>query len=458
MKKHIRLLAALLALTLALSLSAFAADFTALADELHTMGMFEGTNKGYELERVPTRGEAAVMLVRLLGQEDAAKAAYEAGTLTHPYVDAQELWVAPAVAYLYVNGLTTGMGFNAKNEPIFGMRNPCNAQMYATFLLRSLGYTDQGAAADFAYADALTYGAEKGVMDALLQMRVFDRDTLVAASYQALATPVKSAEGTLLEKLIKDGAIDKTAAAGTLAKIETFEKFNDRAGALVNVKALDMSMTMGMKMTTTDASGVKATVEVPVAMALQVDMASGKTLMHLALEAAGEKTEMWYRDGWQYTKSGDVCQKVEMADPMETMTQAGLESVTADSGAAGLYMFGQITEATTAAGTTYTVTMSDGFYSLMDELMTLIAHAAAQGDSVMTMDLSDIQMGMQFAPNGDPKTMTFTMAMDMTVDGAPVGMTMDCTIDINALGDKVSVVFPADLETCPVAVTETPAA
>ena len=51
-----------------LTASAFAANYTNCADSLHEMGLFQGTQNGYDLDRTPTRAEAAVMLVRLLGK------------------------------------------------------------------------------------------------------------------------------------------------------------------------------------------------------------------------------------------------------------------------------------------------------------------------------------------------------------------------------------------------------
>ena len=43
------------------------------AQVLNELGLFQGTNNGYELDRAPTRTEAGVMLIRLLGVEKQAK-------------------------------------------------------------------------------------------------------------------------------------------------------------------------------------------------------------------------------------------------------------------------------------------------------------------------------------------------------------------------------------------------
>ena len=62
------------ALTALLTVPAFAAEDTACAERLEALGLFRGTEAGYELDRAPTRAEAGVMLVRLLGTEEEAQA------------------------------------------------------------------------------------------------------------------------------------------------------------------------------------------------------------------------------------------------------------------------------------------------------------------------------------------------------------------------------------------------
>lgn len=109
MKKSIRLTAAAALAAAGVMVSAGAANFTGAADRLHEVGLFQGTGVTasgapvYELDRTPTRAEAAVMLVRLLGKEADAKAL----TYTAPFTDL-EGWEAPYVQYLYDNKLTTG--------------------------------------------------------------------------------------------------------------------------------------------------------------------------------------------------------------------------------------------------------------------------------------------------------------------------------------------------------------
>ena len=79
MKRILTILAATLLLTAAMAGTASASSYDSVAEELSAIGVFRGTAGGFELDRAPTRSEAAIMLVRLYGAEDEAKAAYEAG-------------------------------------------------------------------------------------------------------------------------------------------------------------------------------------------------------------------------------------------------------------------------------------------------------------------------------------------------------------------------------------------
>ena len=183
-----------------LTASAFAANYTNCADSLHEMGLFQGTQNGYDLDRTPTRAEAAVMLVRLLGKEDEAKAL----TYTAPFTDLKG-WEKPYVQYLYSNGLANGT-----NRTSFNPTGKCTAQMYAVFLLRALGYSDT---ADFSYANAIETAREQGIYDTgIINVQNFLRDDAAAASYTVLSVSPKNSEGTLLDQLVSENAITEADA------------------------------------------------------------------------------------------------------------------------------------------------------------------------------------------------------------------------------------------------------
>lgn len=67
-----------------LASGAAAANFTSSADVLNELGLFQGSESGYELDRAPDRAEAATMLVRLLGKEAEAKTFWQGMTNPQP--------------------------------------------------------------------------------------------------------------------------------------------------------------------------------------------------------------------------------------------------------------------------------------------------------------------------------------------------------------------------------------
>ena len=247
MKNWFRLAAAGAALAGMLTASAFAADDTSCAAHLEELGLFRGTEQGYELDRAPTRAEAAVMLVRLLGAEA------EAQTLeyTAPFTDL-EGWEAPYVQYLYGNGLTTGA-----SQTTFEPEGACSAQMYAAFLLRALGYTE--AAGDFTYADAVANAQACGVYDpAVIDTANFLRGDAAEASYTALSVTPKGGAGTLLDQLVQGGAVDAQAAAPYQ---QLFDRYADYRAATAGMAELDgYAVRGGMTAEVTGTDGYRLTV------------------------------------------------------------------------------------------------------------------------------------------------------------------------------------------------------
>ena len=203
-----------------LTASAFAANYTNCADSLHEMGLFQGTQNGYDLDRTPTRAEASVMLVRLLGKEAEAKAL----TYTAPFTDLKG-WEKPYVQYLYSNGLANGT-----NRTTFNPTGKCTAQMYAVFLLRALGYSDT---ADFSYANAIETAREQGIYDTgIINVQNFLRDDAAAASYTALSVSPKNSEGTLLDQLVSENAITEADAKSYQNLFSTYAQYREATAGM----------------------------------------------------------------------------------------------------------------------------------------------------------------------------------------------------------------------------------
>ena len=203
-----------------LTASAFAANYTNCADSLHEMGLFQGTQNGYDLDRTPTRAEAAVMLVRLLGKEAEAKTL----TYTAPFTDLKG-WEKPYVQYLYSNGLANGT-----NRTTFNPTGKCTAQMYAVFLLRALGYSDT---ADFSYANAIETAREQGIYDTgIINVQNFLRDDAAAASYTALSVSPKNSEGTLLDQLVSENAITEADAKRYQSLFSSYAQYREATAGM----------------------------------------------------------------------------------------------------------------------------------------------------------------------------------------------------------------------------------
>lgn len=157
------------------------------AEYLKSLGLFKGTGSGFELERRPTRVEAAVMMIRLLGEEKIALSKDYA----HPFNDVPE-WADRYIGYMYQNNLTKGISQNQ-----FGSSLPITERDYITFVLRALGYSDTKG--DFLWSQAIEFSESIGLHSR--GDRVFTRGTMVDISYKALHLKLKGTDKTLLDKL-----------------------------------------------------------------------------------------------------------------------------------------------------------------------------------------------------------------------------------------------------------------
>lgn len=224
-----------------LAVSAAAADYTSCAEQLDKLGLFEGTGQGYALDRTPTRAEAAVMLVRLLGAEQDALALEYAA----PFADLYE-WQQPYVQYLYENGLTTGVSATA-----FAPERACSAQMYAAFSLRALGYSE--ASGDFTYAQALDFAEQIGLYDpAVVDTADFRRDDAVAASYTALSLSPKGEDGMLLDRLVRDGSVDVQTAAPYQERFSLYTAYRQGTAGMASLSQYTVQEALAVSVSGAD--------------------------------------------------------------------------------------------------------------------------------------------------------------------------------------------------------------
>ena len=443
MKRFLTLLFTTLLLTAALCVTASASDFDAVAEDLSAIGMFRGTANGFELDRAPTRSEAAIMLVRLYGAEEKAKAAYDAGEIKHPFTDVSE-FTSPYVAWLYTNGITNGT-----SAITFGSAKKCSAQNYVAFLLRALGYKD---GTDFQYADALTFAKEKGFYDAVMFPGEFLRDDLAALTYQALAADMADGKTYLLDSLVRSGAIDKTAAKPMTDKITAYRAMTSAMDTM-DENAMDVDMDVKMDMTMT-AEG--ETMKVPSTMKGNMKMIMDGANIQMACTtettAEGEtaKVNMWMKDGYVYmstTLAGEEMKlKYSVEDQMAAVKELAMVDVTAMD-VSGLAMLESVTAKKVGSITEYTIVIGEGMNSMLDGVMGLLGSESAGLDmrfGKMTATYTVDSMG-----NMKKIDMVFSasMKMDMPMEsGQTVSMSAeydyDMTMTVNATGKAVKITFP----------------
>jgi len=206
MKKRIISLVLCIALCLScISITSFASDARdisheeTLAASLKSLGLFKGvSDTEFDLERKPTRAEALVMLIRVLGKESEALE----GTYSHPFIDVPE-WADKYVGYGYENKLTSGV-----SKDRFGASVTASAAMYCTFMLRALGYSDTNGK-DFTWDDPFSLAVNIGVLPSFADTEEFLRADAVSISYASLPVHIKDTPTPLYQKLIDAGVFTK---------------------------------------------------------------------------------------------------------------------------------------------------------------------------------------------------------------------------------------------------------
>ena len=443
MKRKLRMVLAGVLAVASLAMTAGAASYDNCADRLSVLGLFQGTGNGYQLDRAPTRAEAATMLVRLLGAEaEAEELDYSA-----PFTDLDD-WQKPYVQYLYDNGLTTGA-----TATTFEPEDTCSAQMYTTFLLRALGYSD-AAGGDFTYTGAVDFGKSIGLVDyANCNETNFLRDHVAAMSLTALNTAVgDDADTKLLEKLVEDGAVAASAAEDMLAFFDNYDAYVAATAAMNEETKMDLSADVSANVTVADQQVMS--LSMPMDMKMDMDLENmdqsrismtGKMDMQIdeALVEAGAETSVsqdvayYYTDGVYYMNLGDQKVKMDMSFEDAMAQVSGLDQMQNSEPIC-------LIDSIDVSGSTMTVTYSGaGMSGLVNDVL---------GEMGMDADTAgvDVQIGDVTSSvtisNGTIRSMDIDMQITMTVDG--VAMTMDMTMDctVNATGDRVTVDIPDDLD------------
>lgn len=457
MKRFLTILLTTLALAGLLCVSASASSFDGPAAELSAIGMLKGGANGFDLDKAPTRSQAAIMLVRLYGAEEEAKAAYAAGDLKCPFTDVNET-TAPFAAWLKDKGLASGT-----SETTFGGSDPCSAKAYTIFLLRALGYQDN---VDFTAANAQEFAMGLGLLDTSAFTGKFLRDDLAAMTYQALGMDRKDGDTYLLASLIESGAVDAAAAKPMTDKIEAYRVL--QASGAAAAQGLDttvdakMAMSFNVKGTEGGTSldmtqKADATVKGRIQMVLDKDLQMAMDMTVTATDGETtetEKMEYWLKDGVVYVRSGDMSYQTPagMGLDMETLADL-LEQSAGQSYAAMLPFIDSITAKTSGGNTLYTLKLNNAFAGMINGLTgQILGVLEAEADLDMKMSLSL-----------DGSTITYTVDKDGTLKSAAADLTLkagvkasdgkdsltadvsvdlDMTMEVKAMGKAVKISFP----------------
>lgn len=416
--------------------SAFAGNFEHLAEEMKDMGLFRGTDTGFELDRVPNRAEAVIMLIRLLGvEEDALEGDYE-----HPFTDVPD-WADAHVAYAYENGLTTGTA-----ATLFDPRTECSAQMFVTFMLRALGYSDLDG--DFTYSDAIDFGKGVGIIDDFLADGPFLRDDMVAVAYLALGTAPNDGEfDTLLDKLVDEGAVPEAAAEPVLKKFALYDELSKVGSELDGEARLAMSATMSMDMG--DFGSAQAAIGLIVIAEGDSVMAEIQTTMHMA----GQEyvNEYYVADGYVYTIEDSVKQK-KAADQADIDVDALINLSNARLIAATpIYAIKSIAKSPEDASTVYTIDLTEGYKStVVNDVLGLMGDSGFDMAQVNGLDIEFDGLAAYAGSDGalEKIKMVMTIKMEMKMEGISLTLPMKATLEIKFLerGEGVIITLPDDLD------------
>ncbi len=175
------------------------------AEGLKALGLMEGVGENadgstnFALQRTPTRVEAIVLLIRLLGK-NAEAVAYPAEKC--PFVDVDP-WARSYIAYAYDTGLTNGVSRDRLGT------GSATVQQFQTFVLRAMGYSDANGA-DFTWDHPETLAENLGIVLSPEDVSGFNRGTCVRVMEIALRNATKDGV-TLADRLIEQGVFTRDA-------------------------------------------------------------------------------------------------------------------------------------------------------------------------------------------------------------------------------------------------------
>ena len=210
MKRKLTSLLCVLVFAISMIPSASALEGEALraADTLAALNLVDsaGAAVDYNLNNTATRAQAAQLLVRLAGAEDAAQSAGSSGFQDVP------AWAEPYVAYAARQGWVSGV--SAQN---FAPDSAVTANAWCAMVLRMLGYSD--ADGDFTVSEAAVFAQRIG-LTSQSYTGTLTRGDVFQIMRDALTFPYRDGSGTVIERLVEAGTCTR-ATANALGLLDT---------------------------------------------------------------------------------------------------------------------------------------------------------------------------------------------------------------------------------------------
>ncbi len=415
------------------------ADLAPLISEaaslLNVADFFRGTDKGLELDRAPSRAEAATMLVRMLGAETAASSEKN----THPFADvkATSVWASDNIGYLYKNGLTKGV-----SDVKFGDRDLVIAKQFYTFCLRALGYAD---GQDFAYDDAVAKAAELGVITPEVAAAVnakanFTRGDMALAMFSALKAKPKGAEKNLADTLTEKGSVSVFSSEIVNGTNELFNFMKDAGGKTDKVN-FTASLTAKIDIT---AGLTKTSSEMTGKMLYDVDVAAPSMKMYADMSVKdGEETvaTLMYMDNTKmYVKSEGKWEAIptdvlDVSALMKSMNQAA----PLDIGVGSFYKDLKMTK----AGGEVTVSGKADISSILNSP---IMKNFGEMTSANLFNLGSVDLNFVYdEASKELKSAKMKMTMDIPSEGTASSIAMDIDMKVSDYG-KTVITLEKDLQ------------
>jgi hypothetical protein len=321
--------------------------------------------------------------------------------------------------------------------------------MYATFALRSLGYSDTNG--DFRYADAIAFGEKSNIVNGALAADTFTRDKMVAVSYNALLAATKDGADTkLLQKLTADGAIAADKSSVLLERAKIADEFKTALASAMDSLGNETSFAIdGVFMGNgTITAGSKKT-DLEIGAVISADIGDKITLLAEALTKSDvEKSfRLYVKDGTVYLSlPADGAKSQNIKFPLNLMlgeqptasVQEAVTSLASDLPAA--------VEKTVKDGqTSYTLHISglnhdNLIVRQLSEMLSGITQADAKSlalDAVFTFDSGNKLTELELTGN---------VIADVQQNGKPAV----CDLKFDAafiFNNKINIAFPNDLNT-----------